>query len=152
MIEIPQVCIQISWQISYTISTYVWHVLEVLTSSLMIILRFGAFHIHQTSLEYDLLYKCPCELHLHCFQGVLLHVRYITILNIVLLYHLCIKRCFRLQPTSVGVWMMVESPPSADVGWSMSYGRFSPSGGSINYISHHYPLCDDGWQSVRWLM
>jgi hypothetical protein len=50
----------------------------------MIILRFGAFHIDQTSLEYDLLYKCPCQLHLRCFQGVLLHVCYIPILNIVL--------------------------------------------------------------------
>jgi hypothetical protein len=36
---------------------------------------------------------------------------------------------------------MAESPASADVGWSMSYVRFSPSVGSINYISHRYPLC-----------
>src|ERR1700677_3768788 len=103
----------------------------------MIILCFGAFHIHQTSLEYDLLYKCPCELHLHCFQGVLLHVRYITILNIVLLYHLCMFL------------------PPANVGWSMNDGRISAIGRrrleyelwkiltvgqSINYVSHCYPL------------
>ena len=39
---------------------------------------------------------------------------------------------------------MVESPPSADVGWSMSYRRFSPSAG---YQLHKPPLYL-GWASL----
>ena len=61
----------------------------------------------------------------------------ISELTTTLFCALYVKQHPCLQLMSPGVWVMAESPPSANVGWSMSYRRFSPSAG---YQLHKPPL------------
>ena len=46
----------------------------------------------------------------------------------------------RSQPTSATVSNSTDSPPSAGVGWSISYIRVCASVGGIKYVSHHCPM------------